>query len=334
MYKETIAVAIAEDRRGGEVRYLGEIANRREMIRKPVTKLSKSHDALHFCYEAGPCGYGIHRQLTEMGHDCELVALSLTPSRPGDRVKTDRRDAVLLARLHRAGELTRVWVPPDEGYEAVRDLVRARTAAMENLRRARQQLSGFLLRHDRVFRAGCNWTKKHRGWLAKLRFGHLAIRLCFKNTSMRSTMPRPVLPEPRFKSGRSFQPGRGHSGHARRWLHFGRHRDAETGDISRFDNPRQLVNWLGLVPSEYSSGPRTARGGITKARSKDARRVRIEGAWTYHAHATVGPMHMERLEGLPKEVRDIAWKAQVWLCAPAIAGSSRAASPQPSSSPP
>ncbi|MFN3973538.1 MAG: transposase, partial [Gemmobacter sp.] len=129
VHKETIAVAVAEDRRGGEVRYIGEIANSRETIRKLVAKLSKAHDALHFCYEAGPCGYGIHRQLTDMGHDCELVAPSMTPSRPGDRVKTDRRDAVLLARLHRAGELTPVWVP-DEGHEAMRDLVRARTAAM------------------------------------------------------------------------------------------------------------------------------------------------------------------------------------------------------------
>lgn len=320
VHKETIAVAVAEDRRGGEVRYLGEIENTREAIRKLVKKLIKAHDTLHFCYEAGPCGYGIHRQLTEMGHDCELVAPSKTPSRPGDRVKTDRRDAVLLARLHRAGELTPVWVP-DEGHEAMRDLVRARTAAMESLRRARQQLSGFLLRHDRVFRMGCNWTKKHRVWLSGLRFQHpahqivlqeyihavddAAARLARIEDQIRTLIPiwslAPVVEAIQAMRGVSFISAVTVM--------------AETGDLGRFDNPRQLMSWLGLVPSEYSSGPRTARGGITKAGSKDARRMLIEGAWTYRCHAAVGKVHMARLEGLPQEIRDIAWKAQIRLCA-------------------
>lgn len=320
VHKETIAVAVAEDRRGGEVRYLGEIANTREAIRKLAAKLMKTHDSLHFCYEAGPCGYGIHRQLTEMGHDCDLVAPSMTPSRPGDRVKTDRRDAVMLARLHRAGELTAVWVP-DEGHEAMRDLVRARTAAMENLRRARQQLSGFLLRHDRVFRTGCNWTKKHRVWLSGLRFQYpahqivlqeyihavddAATRLARIEDQIRTLVPlwslAPVVEAIQAMRGVSFVA-------AVTMM-------AETGDLARFDNPRQLMSWLGLVPSEFSSGPRKAQGGITKAGSKDARRVLVEGAWTYRAHAAVGKAHAERLEALPQEVRDIAWKAQVRLCA-------------------
>jgi len=320
VHKETIAVAVAEDRRGGEVRYLGEIENTREAIRKLVKKLGKAHGTLHFCYEAGPCGYGIHRQLTEMGHDCDLVAPSKTPARPGDRVKTDRRDAVLLARLHRAGELTPVWVP-DEGHEAMRDLVRARTAAMESLRRARQQLSGFLLRHDRVFRTGCNWTKKHRVWLAGLRFQHpahqivlqeyihavddAAARLARIEGQIRTLLPiwslAPVVEAIQAMRGVSFISAVTVM--------------AETGDLGRFDNPRQLMSWLGLVPSEYSSGPRTARGGITKAGSKDARRMLIEGAWTYRCHAAVGKVHMARLEGLPQEIRDIAWKAQIRLCA-------------------
>ena len=313
-------MAVAEDRRGGEVRYLGEIENTREAIRKLVKKLSKAHATLHFCYEAGPCGYGIHRQLTEMGHDCELVAPSKTPSRPGDRVKTDRRDAVLLARLHRAGELTPVWVP-DEGHEAMRDLVRARTAAMESLRRARQQLSGFLLRHDRVFRTGCNWTKKHRVWLSGLRFQHpahqivlqeyihavddAAARLARIEDQIRTVIPiwslAPVVEAIQAMRGVSFISAVTVM--------------AETGDLGRFDSPRQLMSWLGLVPSEYSSGPRTARGGITKAGSKDARRMLIEGAWTYRCHAAVGKVHMARLKGLPQEIRDIAWKAQIRLCA-------------------
>ena len=320
VHKETIAVAVAEDRRGGEVRYLGEIANTREAVRKLVAKLLKAHATLRFCYEAGPCGYGLHRQLTGMGHPCELVAPSMTPSRPGDRVKTDRRDAVLLARLHRAGELTAVWVP-DEGHEAMRDLVRARTAAMEGLRRARQQLTGFLLRHDRVFRAGCNWTKKHRVWLATLRFEHPAHQIVLQEYidavddaghrlsriegQIRTLVPTwslaPVVAAIQAMRGISFIAAVTVM--------------AETGDLNRFDTPRQMMSWLGLVPSEYSSGPRTARGSITKAGSKDARRVLVEGAWTYRAHAAVGAVHMERLEAVTKDVRDIAWKAQIRLCA-------------------
>jgi transposase len=255
-----------------------------------------------------------------MGHDCMLVAPSLTPARPGDRVKTDRRDAVLLARLHRADELTAVWVP-DEGHEAMRDLVRARTSAMENLRRARQQLSGFLLRHDHVFRAGHNWTKKHRVWLSKLRFAHpahqivlqeyvdavddAAMRLARIEGQIKALIPSwslaPVVQAIQAMRGVSFISAVTVA--------------AETGDLRRFDSPRQLMSYLGLVPSEYSSGGRTARGGITKAGSKDARRVLIEGAWTYRCHAGVGPDNLARLEGLPKAVRDIAWKAQIRLCA-------------------
>jgi transposase len=320
VHKETIAVAVAEGARGGEVRYLGEVANSREAIRRLVTKLARHQASLRFCYEAGPCGYCIHRQLTDMGYECTLVAPSLTPARPGDRVKTDRRDAVLLARLHRAGELTAVWVP-DEGHEAMRDLVRARTSAMENLRRARQQLGGFLLRHDRTFRAGYNWTKKHRVWLSKLRFDHpahqivlqeyidavddAAMRLARIEGQIKDLIPSwslaPVVQAIQAMRGVSFVSAVTVA--------------AETGDLRRFDTPRQLMSYLGLVPSEYSSGSRTARGGITKAGSSDARRVLIEGAWTYRCHAGVGPGNLTRLEGLPKAVRDIAWKAQIRLCA-------------------
>lgn len=320
VHKETIAVALAEDTRGGEVRYLGEILNSREAIRRLVGKLLKRQATLHFCYEAGPCGYGIHRQLTEMGHDCTLVAPSLTPARPGDRVKTDRRDAVLLARLHRAGELTAVWVP-DEGHEAMRDLVRARTSAMENLRRARQQLSSFLLRHDRVYRVGCNWSRKHRSWLSRLRFVHPAHQIVLQEyiDAVDDAAQRLTRIEGQIKAltpawslapvVQAIQAMRGVSFIAAVTV------AGETGDLRRFDNPSQLMSYLGLVPSEYSSGGRTARGGITKAGSKDARRVLIEGAWTYRCRARVGRDNLARLEGLPKAVRAIAWKAQIRLCA-------------------
>ena len=144
VHKDTIAVAVAEEGKRGEVREHGKIANTPAALTTLVGKMVRGGRALKFCYEAGPCGYGIQRQLSVAGHECVVVALSLIPLKAGDRVKTDRRDAINLARLHRAGELTPVWVP-DQAHEAVRDVVRARLAAVRSLRQARQQLSGFLL---------------------------------------------------------------------------------------------------------------------------------------------------------------------------------------------
>ncbi len=175
-HKETIAVAVAEPGRSGEVRFLGEIPNRADAVRRLIEKLASKSGRLSVCYEAGPCGYGLHRQITELGQECLVVAPSLIPVRSGDRVKTDRRDALTLARLHRAGELTPAWVP-DAAHEAMRDLVRARTAAMEAVRRARQQLQSFLLRHNRIFTGRSPWTAAHRRWLADQRFEHPAQQI-------------------------------------------------------------------------------------------------------------------------------------------------------------
>jgi len=168
VHKDGIVVAVAEGGERGEVREYGRIANTPAALRRLACKLGQQGVELRFCYEAGPCGYGIQRQLSALGHECIVAAPSLIPKRPGDRVKTDRRDAASLAKLHRAGELTAVWVP-DPGHEAMRDLVRARLDAVRALRRARQQLSGFLLRQ------GCHygrpaWTKLYRRWLAGLKF--------------------------------------------------------------------------------------------------------------------------------------------------------------------
>src|SRR5215218_6398900 len=168
VHKETVAVALAAAGKRGEVRGYGTIANTPGALKAVADKLAKSGAALRFCYEAGPCGYGIQRQLSAAGHECVVVAPSLIPRRPGERIKTDRRDAANLARLHRAGELTPVWVP-DQAHEAVRDLVRARQAAVRALRQARQQLSGFLLRHGHHYNRPA-WTRMHRRWLAGLRF--------------------------------------------------------------------------------------------------------------------------------------------------------------------
>lgn len=319
VHKETIAVAIADGHRDGEVRFMGTILNKPDAVVRLMTKLAKRQERLRFCYEAGPCGYVLYRQITKRGQDCTVVAPSLTPTRPGDRVKTDRRDAVTLARLHRAGELAAVWVP-DESHEAMRDLVRARTAAMENLRRARQQLQGFLLRQNRIFTGGRNWSKKHRRWLATIGFDHPAqqivlqeyidlvdnagIRLARLEAQIAELLPRwslaPVVKAIQAMRGVSFVSAVTVA--------------AETGDLRRFDTPRQFMSYLGLVPSEHSSGPRTQRGGITRAGNKSARRMLIEGAWAYRTQARIGPAHQLRLDGLPKAVHDIAWKAQVRLC--------------------
>ena len=319
-HKAKIAVAVAEPGRAGEVRFRGEIANRPEAVRGLIERLDAKHGRLRVCYEAGPCGYGLHRQITALGHDCTVVAPSLVPRKPGDRVKTNRRDAVTLARLHRAGELTAIWVP-DPTHEAVRDLVRARTAAMETVRRARQQLQGFLLRHGRVFAGRKTWSPAHRRWLAGLSFAHPAQQVVLQEQIDAITEAE----RRRDRLGEQIR------GLARDWsmapvvaaLQAMRGIAflsavvlvAEIGDFRRFANPRQLMAWLGLVPSEHSSGAKVERGGITKAGNGRARRVLVEGAWSYRFPARVTGELQARLEGVPEAARAIAWKAQVRLCA-------------------
>src|SRR5918912_3271760 len=171
--KMKISVALAEEGRQGEVRFLGDIDHTAETVRRLVTKLAGKYGRLAFCYEAGPTGYGLQRQISALGHDCAVIAPSLIPKRPGERVKTNRRDAITLARLHRAGELTPVWVP-DPAHEAIRELVRAREAAMEDLRAKRQHLQSFLLRHGRVYTGRSAWSRAHTRWLCDLRFEHPA----------------------------------------------------------------------------------------------------------------------------------------------------------------
>ena len=248
-----------------------------------------------------------------------MVAPSLIPKRPGERVKTNRRDALALAKLHRAGELTPVWVP-DPGHEAMRELVRAREAAMAELRRARQQLQSFLLRHGRVFTGRGAWTRAHTRWLCELRFEHPAQHLVLAEyrqaildaetrlerltRQVAELVPSwsmaPVIAAYQALRGVAFLSA----------VTF----VAEIGDVRRFDNPRQLMAYLGLVPSESSTGERVRRGGITKAGNGRARRVLIEGAWTYRFRARMSRLLQERQAGLPKAVCDIAWKAQLRLC--------------------
>jgi transposase len=319
VHKEGIVVAVAAGGLRGEVREYGRIANTPTALDRLLRKLGGDGVSLRFCYEAGPCGYGIQRQVSTAGHECVVVAPSLIPRRAGNRVKTDRRDAASLARLHRAGELTAVWVP-DARHEAMRDLARTRLDAVHSLRRARQQLSGFLLRQ------GCHygrpaWTKLHRRWLAGLKFEqavhHIvledyiaAVEAAETRRDRLTTQIEAMLPDWTLAPVvAALQTMRGIA------LVNAATLIAELGDLSRFADPRQLMAYLGLVPSEHSSGASVRRGGITRAGNGAARRLLIEAAWSYRFPARISRELLLRQENQPKPIRDIAWKGQVRLCA-------------------
>src|ERR1700680_1545979 len=319
VHKESIVVAVASGGLRGEVREYGRIADTAASRDRLVRKLGVDGMALRFCYEAGPCGYGIQRRLSTQGHECVVVAPSLIPKRPDDRGKTDRRAAASLAKLHRAGELTAVWVP-DARHEAMRDLVRARLDAVHSLRRARQQLSGFLLRQ------GCHygrpaWTKLHRRWLAGLKFDQAvhhvvledyiaAVEVAQIGRDRLTAQIETMLPDWTLAPVvTALQTMRGMA------LVNAATLIAELGDLSRFTNPRQLMAYLGLVPSEHSSGASVKRGGITNAGNGAARRLLIEAAWSYRFPARLSRELLLRQENQPRSIRDIAWKGQVRLCA-------------------
>jgi transposase len=319
------AVAIADGGRGGEVRFLGEVANTPAAVERLIRKLAGRHGKLHFCYEAGPTGYGLYRQIAALGHACLVVAPALIPKRPGERVKTNRRDAVTLARLHRAGELTGVWVP-DETHEAVRDLVRAREASADDRRRKRQQLLSFLLRHGRVYSGGGHWTLAHRRWLAKQAFEHPAQQIVFQEAidaiadadqRLRRLEQQLAVIVPSWSMApvvEAYQAMRGASFIVA--VTFA----AEIGDVRRFDNPRQLMSFLGLVPAESSTGETVRRKGLTLAGNRRARRV----YWSRRPGPTVIPPGSAKPSGpgsrdCPKPSATLPGKGKSG-CAPAIAG--------------
>jgi transposase len=314
------AVAIAEAGRGGEVRYWGEIDSSEVATRKLVAKLEAKYSKLTFCYEAGPTGYGLCRLITGLGHACDVVAPSLVPKKPGNRVKTNRRDAESLAKLLRAGELTAVWVP-DAHHEAMRDLSRAREAAVKDLKAKRQQVSSLLLRHGLFYPGKKTWGPKHRTWLAQLKLAHRGTRLAFEElmAAEREDAARVGRLEAAIREA------------VPEWSLFAlvealvamRGIDlvtavvvlAELGDLSRFSSPRELMGYLGLVPSEDSTGEDIKRGRITKAGNKRARRVLVEAAWSYRHPPRVSLAMQARVAAAPALARAIAWKAQVRLSA-------------------
>lgn len=317
VHAETIAVAVAEP--NGEVRSLGLIPNRPESIRRLVRKLEPV-EQLRFCYEAGPTGYVLYWQLTALEAKCEVVAPSLVPRKPGDRVKTDRRDALKLARCYRAGDLTSVWVP-DAAHEALRDLVRAREAAKGDLLRARHRLSKFLLRHGwrRPESIKSPWTNAHLEWIkTKVHFEQPAQEIALTDyvhqvehlVARIERLDQAVLEAahsapPQMRAViEALQSLRGIAQVTAVTI------VAELGQISRFAKARQLMGYSGLVPSEDSSGERKRRGAITKTGNAHLRRVIVEAAWAYQFRPWLGGYLLKRQVGLSEEVKAIAWKAQ------------------------
>jgi transposase len=318
VHAETIAVAIAEP--DGEVRSLGTIANRAESVRKLVKKLGPA-EHLKACYEAGPTGYVLYWQLAELGVACEVIAPTLVPMKAGDRVKTDRRDAERLARSYRSGDLTAVWVP-DEGSEALRDLVRAREAAKQDQLRARHRLGKFLLRMGQRPAVGMKaWTAPYMAWVRQVHFTQLAreatmldylyevdhmgerVKRLEQSITEAVKLATPAVQE----VVKGLQALRGIAEISAVTI------VAELGSITRFENARQLMGYSGAVPSEDSSGQRTRRGSITKTGNAHLRRIVVEAAWSYRHRPALGPRLRKRQEGVPEPIKEIAWKAQVRL---------------------
>jgi len=318
VHKDTIAVAVAEAGRTPG-RLIGNIAHDVTKLRKLLARYGEA-SALQVVYEAGPTGYGLQRALAQHGYCCQVIAPSLIPKRAGDRVKTDRRDCLRLAELARAGELRAVWVP-DPADEAIRDLARAREDAVHARTQARQQLKSFLLRHEVRYPHKTSWSKSFYRWLATLSFARAETQTAFTEywqaiTSADERVARLTQALVgstagwRFESVvKALQAMRGIDQISATGL------VAEIGDIGRFTHPRQLMAYLGLVPSEHSSGERIARGSITKAGNAHARRLLTEAAWNYRFKPRIGYRAQQRAEELPQAIRDIAWKAQLRLSA-------------------
>jgi transposase len=321
VHKDTIVVAVTATGEVGKATPCGTFPNTAAALEKLVKRLRQAGSGpVRFCYEAGPCGYGVHRTLAKLGEDCMVVAPSMISRKSGDRQKNDRRDAASLAVLHRGGLLTAVWVP-DAAHEAMRDLIRARQAAVKAVRTARQQLSAFLLRHERIHsNGGKAWTKAHRGWLAAQSFAQPAQQIVLEESieavrlgeqrrdrvdgHLRAQIPSwslfPLVQNLGALRGLDTIAGAGLA--------------AAIGDPSRFATAPDFMAYIGLVPSERSSGPKRRTGAITKSGDTHARTLLIEAAHSYRFPARVARRKLAAVDAVPEAVREIAWKAQTRLC--------------------
>jgi transposase len=319
VHKNSITIAICDSDRSSQPRTYGAINNDLNALDKFCRKMISTASQLHFVYEAGPCGYGIYRHLTRKGFDCMVAAPSMIPKKSGDRIKNDRRDAKMLARLHRAGELTAVYVP-DEQDEAMRDLTRAREDAVIATRKAKQRLRAFLLRNRIVYTGRSRWSQAFFNWLSDVAMPHPAQQIALQEyiNAVHENMNRVKRLTDQIRIQMTdwrlapvvsaLQAARGVS------LIVAVTLLAEMGDLSRFARPSQLMAQLGLVPSEYSTGDSIKRGGITKTGNSHARKVLIEAAWAYRMPARISRSLLKRQQGLPDQVCQIAWKAQLRLC--------------------
>lgn len=320
VHKDSIDIAVADAPRDGEIRHVGRIGGDLAALDKALRRLVSRGQPLHIVYEAGPCGFVIWRHLSAQGLHCEVVAPSSISRPPGDRVKTDRRDALLLARLARSGDLSAVRVP-NAVDEAVRDLVRAREDAVREQRNGRHRLKALLLRNGVPYAGKTSWTAAHLRWLSKVSLSYPAQQIAFQEYLHAITQAseriarleqalRELLPDwGLMPVVQALQGLRGVQLIAAMTL------VAELQDFLRFKSPRQLMAYLGLVPSEHSSGPKRRQGSITKAGNSAARRMLVEVAWHYKAEPRVSPIIAARQDGLPSTVTDIAWKAQLRLTA-------------------
>jgi transposase len=318
VHKDCISTAVAEEGRKGEVRDTGAISNDLHAVEKWITRLRKAHGKetrLRACYEAGPCGFGLARRLGQLGVECQVVAPSLTPTRSGDRVKTDKRDACKLARLLRAGELTPVYIP-EPTDEAIRDLCRARSDAVDDRRRSRHRLKGFLLRHGYRYQGKSSWSAAHERYLRELVLPHPAMKVILEEYLQGITAAgeriarceeamRDLLEQWRLAPAvRALMAMKGFQSVAAMIL------VSELGEVHRFTHPRQVMAYLGLVPTENSSSERRRQGHITKCGNVHARWLLVECAQHYAAPPKVSRELSRRQEAQSHEVRAISWRAQ------------------------
>jgi len=320
-HKEFNEVAYIEEHRGAQPVHLGRFSSSKVAVQKLVRQFESKYSGatLHFVYEAGPCGYWIYRLITSLGHCCYVVAPSLIPKKPGEKIKTDKRDALKLAKLLKSEDLTPIYVPEPED-EAVRDLSRAREVAMKDLKDAKYQLKALLLRNNINYKGTANWSQKHLRWLTEIVLPHPAQHIVLQE--FLHTITERISRLERLDNELTH--------HVHQWRYYPVVKAiqamrgvrllvatgvvAELGDLSRFDHPRKLMSYLGLVPSEHSSGGKRHIGAITKCGNGRARRLLVEGAHTYRYAANISTDMQKRQEGLPKDIIDIAWKAQIRLC--------------------